>query len=110
MSGFIENKIEPKLHKFFKDLAKKVPWLKELDGRGERSLAASHIYFTAATTMIWVCVAYNTGIKWFNVVALANIAQVIIAEWPPEGRRIDFITRGLGWFIGAIPAVLGIIL
>lgn len=109
MSGLFEDWWEYHLNKYVRKLSKTFKCLSPLIIEGERKLAYSHIHLTAWTTLIWVGLAYISHLTFFNYIALANYMQVVIAEWPPKGRAIDWITRTVGWCIGAVFAIIALI-
>lgn len=109
MSGAFEDWFENKLDILIVILATEFSWLEELKRKDERRLGGSHVTFMAWTTLIFVALAYVVGWKWINLLAFANYLQVVIAEWPPKGRRIDWITRSAGWALSIPFAILGLI-
>lgn len=95
MSGIIENTVEP----FFNRLIPKIPGFGMLGKPGELRCAFIHIWFHLAVTLIAVSMALAWS-RYIGFGALISFFMVIIAELPPNGRRIDILTRGIGTMFG----------
>jgi hypothetical protein len=80
-----------------------VPGFEELARAGGRKTATSHFFGHLAIGLA-LCLAgsmFWTPIAWGAVGAFALVVVAELGEWRP----IDWTTRGLGWLLGAAPAV-----
>lgn len=107
MSGKIEEKMEAFLNKFFGSIS----WLPELADAGERKLAGGHFTWMASISLLALTIGHLAGGPHIGAyVSLGSFLLIVEAERPPIGRRIDWITRGAGWLLGAICSGLTLIL
>jgi len=95
---------------WFPKMLSKIPHLKELGTPSGMRLAVSHCFFQA-----WIGCQFNllalAFCKWIAIGAILAFALVYMAERnEKKERRTDWITRGFGWFLSAVPAVLILIL
>lgn len=102
MGGQLENWIDRTAAK----ILPKIPLLGELSKKGKRQVTGSHITWMAAVTLAFDLGACLTPWTWLAWCSLASFGLVVQAEWGAQGRRIDWISRTVGWLIGAIPALL----
>lgn len=99
MGGFLEDFVESKIVKWVSNIS----WLPELKHKAERELFVSHAMWMAYSTLTFSCIGLLTKNRWLAIPEILNYAQALIAEWPPKGRRVDWVSRSLGWILGIWP-------
>tara|TARA_Y100000034_G_scaffold58328_2_gene71117 strand:+ start:3885 stop:4220 length:336 start_codon:yes stop_codon:yes gene_type:complete len=82
------------------------PYLGELKYSGERKLASSHLFSHATIGLLFVAVAALTHPLVAFVSILAFFLVWLAEKNEDPQRQVDWITRGCGWFVGAVFAVL----
>ncbi len=100
MSGFIENSWDRYGKKF---ILKMYP---DLGYGGEWPLGMQHMWQMLSITMS-INFAAAIFCKYIFILTILSGSLIAIAEWPPQGRKIDVITRSSGWVIGSIIAIIG---
>lgn len=103
MSGKIEDKLEAFLNKW----TAKISFLPELKDLSERKLAGKHITYMGLISILPLTIGLMADLPRIGaIVSLGTFALVVEAERPPIGRKIDWVTRGAGWLIGAILSLI----
>lgn len=111
MGGFIEDTIEPIFNKFISRF-KMFAFMNQqtMEAVIERKTAAEHVWLMFGLGMTVNELGFMN--KWFYLCHILLIAMIAIAEWPPNGRKIDVVTRGFGLFLSIVvqTVILGAVL